>query len=246
MYRSKFRNEYGELVIACDNGRNNYWRKQVFPYYKANRKKSQASSELDWKTIFDTLNKIKTELKENFPFRVVDVESTEADDIIGTLCSVYGNTNENILIVSGDKDFQQLQKYSNVKQFNPTLKKYVVCDNPKRFLQEHILRGDTGDGIPNILSEDNCFVVGSRQKPLTTKKLSTLIEYNLDGKIDDSNYRNYMRNKQLIDLTQIPENIKKNILDAFEQESHKERRDLMKYFVTHRLRNLMEDIGDFT
>lgn len=243
MYKTKFGPEYGELIIACDN--KNYWRRQVFPYYKANRKKSQAESELDWKAIFECLNKIRSELKEHFPYRIIDVDSAEADDVIGTLCQEFGNTNQKILILSGDKDFQQLQRFINVTQYNPVMKKFVVCNNPDMFLKEHILKGDTGDGIPNVLSDDNCFVVGSRQKPLTSKKMSALIDLDLDNKHDHIVFRNYMRNKQLIDLTEIPENIKIQILESYDNQANKKSPNLLNYFIANRLRNLTESIGDF-
>jgi hypothetical protein len=243
MYKTKFGPEYGELIIACDN--KNYWRRQVFPYYKANRKKSQAESELDWKAIFECLNKIRSELKEHFPYRIIDVDSAEADDVIGTLCQEFGNTNQKILILSGDKDFQQLQRFINVTQYNPVMKKFVICNNPDMFLKEHILKGDTGDGIPNVLSDDNCFVVGSRQKPLTSKKMSALIDLDLDNKHDHTVFRNYMRNKQLIDLMEIPENIKIQILESYDNQANKKSPNLLNYFIANRLRNLTESIGDF-
>ena len=244
MYKTKFGPEYGEFIIACDN--KNYWRKQLFPYYKANRKKSQAASELDWKAIFECLNKIRGELKEHFPYRIIDVESAEADDIIGTLCIEFGNTNEKILILSGDKDFQQLQRYINIRQYNPVLKKFVTCNDPDKFLAVHILKGDAGDGIPNILSDDNCFVLGSRQKPMTQKKMDDLIALGLDGKFDHTNFRNYMRNKQLIDLTQVPEDIKLQILESYDAQANKKSSNLLNYFIANRLKNLTESIGDFT
>jgi 5'-3' exonuclease len=244
MYKTKFGSEYGEFVIACDN--KNYWRKQLFPYYKANRKKSQAASELDWKAIFECLNKIRSELKEHFPYRIIDVESAEADDIIGTLCIEFGNTNEKILILSGDKDFQQLQRYINIRQYNPVLKKFITCNDPDKFLAEHILKGDAGDGIPNILSDDNCFVLGSRQKPMTQKKMDDLINLGLDEKLDHPNFRNYMRNKQLIDLTQVPEGIKLQILESYDEQANKKSSNLLNYFIANRLKNLTESIQDFT
>lgn len=244
MYKTKFGPEYGEFVIACDN--KNYWRKQIFPYYKANRKKSQAASELDWKAIFECLNKIRGELKEHFPYRIIDVESAEADDIIGTLCIEFGNTNEKILILSGDKDFQQLQRYINIRQYNPVLKKFITCNDPDKFLAEHILKGDAGDGIPNIFSYDNCFVLGSRQKPMTQKKMDDLIKLGLDGKLHHPNFRNYVRNKQLIDLTQVPEAIKLQILESYNEQANKKSSNLLNYFIANRLKNLTESIGDFT
>lgn len=247
-YKSKFSADYGELVIACDN--TNYWRRQQFPYYKANRKKSQEASELDWKSIFLCLNKIRQELKDYFPYRVIDVESAEADDIIGTLVREFGveeetlvGIDEPILILSGDKDFIQLHTFKNVKQYDPTRKKWVAHDEPNKYLYEHILKGDSGDGVPNILSSDNCFVVGVRQKPLTQKKIDSLL--NLDGKVDHPLYRNYMRNKQLIDLTHTPEHIREKVMDQYNAQGNRDRSKLMNYFMANRLRNLMENIAEF-
>lgn len=249
-YRSKFGSEYGEMIIATDS--KNYWRRQLFPYYKANRKKSQAASELDWKAIFDCLNKIRQELKDNFPYRIIDVETAEADDIIGTLCMQFGDDSgmnlpsiQKILILSGDKDFQQLQRFTNVQQFDPVRKKKIVCTNPERFLLEHVIKGDTGDGIPNILSEDNCFVVGKRQSPVTQKKLDALINADIDGKLDHPNYRNYTRNRELIDLTMIPEKIRTQILASYNEQANKKTPPLINYFIANRLRNLTDCIGDF-
>lgn len=250
MYKTKYGPEYGELVIACDN--KNYWRRQLFPYYKANRKKSQAESELDWKAIFDCLGKIRAELKEYFPYRVIDVESAEADDIIGTLCHEFGDDTgmhlpggHRILILSGDKDFQQLQKFSNVEQYDPVRKKKIVCNDPQRFLLEHVIKGDAGDGIPNILSEDNCFVVGKRQAPVTQKKLDALVAIGLEGKYDHPNYRNYMRNRELIDLTMVPVSVKEKIIESYHMQQGKKAPNLLNYFIANKLKNLTNSIGEF-
>ena len=248
-YKVKFGDEYGEMVIACDN--TNYWRKQLFPYYKANRKKSQESSEMDWKAIFECLNKIREELKEYFPYRVVDVESAEADDIIATLAKEYC-ANEDILILSGDKDFIQLHTYSNdlhtyqiVKQYDPVRKKWITHENPERYLAEHILKGDSGDGVPNVLSNDNCFVVGERQKPMTQKKMDALIELGLEGKFDHPVFRNYMRNKKLIDLNMIPGTVQEKILESYGLQGNKSRDKLLNYFIANKLKHLMENLQEF-
>jgi hypothetical protein len=237
-YKNKFSSDYGELVIACDN--TNYWRKQVFPYYKANRKKNQEKSEMDWKLIFECMNKIRSELKEYFPYRVIDIESAEADDIIATL--VENNQNETILILSGDKDFIQLHRYENVKQYDPVRKKWITHADPEKYLFEHILKGDSGDGIPNVLSGDNCFVVGDRQKPLTQKKIDTLQSASM---MDTQTLRNYMRNKQLIDLTQIPDEIKSKIKESYISQNNKNREKLIGYFMENRLKHLMEHLNEF-
>jgi 5'-3' exonuclease len=239
-YKQKFSDEYGELVIACDN--TNYWRKKTFPYYKANRKKAQEKSELNWKSIFETMNKIRAELKEYFPYKVIDIESAEADDIIATLVDKHYEE-DNILILSGDKDFIQLHVYYGVKQYDPVRKKWIKHDNPKRYLIEHILKGDSGDGVPNVLSSDNCFVVGERQKPLTAKKMLNLIE-NIDS-MEGYVYQNYLRNKQLIDLSMIPTEIRDKIIESYNSQENKGRGKLMNYFIANKLKNLMEHIGEF-
>ena len=240
-YKTKFSDEYGEMVIACDN--TNYWRKQKFPYYKANRKKAQEKSEMDWKQIFECMNKIRAELKEYFPYRVIDIESAEADDIISTLVRIH--CFEKILILSGDKDFIQLHTYGNVKQYDPTRKKWIDHENPDRYLDEHILKGDSGDGVPNVLSADNCLVIGERQKPLTQKKIDALLELKLDGKFDHPLFNNYMRNKQLIDLKLVPKEIGAKVMESYENQDNKGREKLMNYFIANKLKNLMESIGEF-
>jgi len=245
-YKQKFSAEYGELVIACDN--TNYWRKQLFPYYKANRKKAIAESELNWKDIFECMNKIRAELKEFFPYRVIDVESAEADDIIGTLVAEFGqniNTGMKILILSGDKDFIQLHKFANVSQYDPVRKKVISHNDPDRFLSEHIMKGDAGDGVPNVLSDDNCFVVGTRQKPMTAKKMEQLLN-SIPGKdYDEKTYRNFCRNRQLIDLSYIPNEIKEKVLNQYNEQVGKDRSKLMNYFIVNKLKNLAEYISEF-
>ena len=245
LYKNKFGAEYGKIVIACDA--TNYWRRQVFPYYKANRKKSQAASELDWKAIYECLNKIRDELMEYFPYSVIRVDTAEADDIIATLCNEHGNTHEKIMIVSGDKDFQQLHRYMNVRQYNPVMKKLVICNDPDRFLKEHIIKGDPGDGIPNFLSVDSSFVLNIRQKSIMSKKLNDFLNKNPEEFCDTfEQLRNYRRNEQLIDLSKIPPEVSTKIMEVYNQQSTKgSNSKLMNYFIANRLKNLMEHINEF-
>ena len=242
-YNQKFKDEYGEMIIACDD--RNFWRRDIFPYYKANRKKSREKSELNWTQIFEALHKIRDELKTFFPYRVIQVDSAEADDIIGSLVMANGDTNEKILILSGDKDFVQLQRYNNVKQYDPVQKKFRVTNDPDRFIREHIMRGDTGDGIPNFLSSDNCLVVGERQKPVASKKLDTWVNLPPEEFCDERMLRGYRRNQQLVDLTFIPQNIQDNILTEYEAQAGKDRKNLFNYFIEKKLKNLIESINEF-
>lgn len=237
--RTKFKKEYGELVIASDSYK--YWRRDFFPYYKANRKKNREKSNLDWTSIFQCMNNIKAELKEFFPYKYIEVEGAEADDIIAALVQEYSD--ENILIVSGDKDFAQLQKHDNVKQYDMVNKKFIKVSDPLQTLHEHILKGDVGDGIPNVVSNDNCLVLGERQRRLTKNIQDGLLSIQLQ--VDHPLYRNYIRNKTLIDLECVPAQLKSNIIATYEQQESGNRSKLFNYFMQNKLKNLMEQINEF-
>jgi hypothetical protein len=242
-YIKQFKNKYGDVVIACDNKK--YWRRDVFPFYKSHRKKDREKSGFDWNLIFETLNKIREELKENFPYKVIDVDGAEADDIIGVLAARY-SPHEEVLILSSDKDFVQLQKYDNVSQYSPLLKKYISTDNPNHFIKEHIIKGDRGDGIPNFLSPDNVFALGERQKSIRKDKLAQWIS--MDPKefcVNESMLRGYKRNQMLVDLDYIPEDIKSNIVEEYENVKSASRQKMMNYFIEKRLRNLIEVMDEF-
>ena len=242
-YNVKFKNEFGEMIIACDAGNN--WRRQIFPYYKANRRKNREKSEINWTSVFETLNKVRDELKDYFPYRVLRVDGAEADDIIGTLAQTYGNTSEKILILSGDKDFVQLQAFMNVQQFDPVQKKWRKTNDVDKFMKEHIIRGDAGDGVPNFLSADDTFVVGARQKPISQKKLDQWLDADPKEFCDEKMLRGYLRNQQLVDLNFIPPDIKKEVLVQYEQQAGKGRDKLFNYFIERRLKLLLESINEF-
>lgn len=241
--RRRFLAEYGELIICADD--TNYWRKSLFPYYKASRKKDRQESELDWNAIFTALNNVREELKTFFPYKVIQIDNTEADDIIGTIVHKEGtvlNTGEPILILSGDKDYTQLHIYGNVDQWDPVRKRWIKHSDPEKYLAEHIVKGDRGDGIPNALSPDNCLVIGERQKKLTQKRLELFQDIN---NLDETTRRNWERNRMLIDLSQVPASIQKQILDEYKKENDKDRSQLLNYFIKNKLKFLMESIQDF-
>jgi hypothetical protein len=241
--KQKFTAEFGEMIICADD--KNYWRRTAFPYYKASRRKNRDASELDWNAIFTSLNKIREEIKTFFPYKVIQIETAEADDIIGVIVHKEGtpmNSGEKILILSSDKDYIQLHKYGNVSQYDPARKKYVRHSNPEQYLVEHIIKGDTGDGVPNILSADNCLVVGERQRPITQKRLD---EWASGKTMTEEVLRNYKRNEMLIDLTNVPEAIKEQITEKYDEVHGNDRSQLFNYFMANKLRNLMENITDF-
>ena len=238
MYQKKYAPEYGEMVLCTDASHT--WRKDFYPLYKANRKKGRDASELDWNKLFETLQVIKDEIRDNFPYRYMYVEKCEADDIIAILVK---HATEPVMIVSGDKDFQQLHKYDYVKQWSPNVNKLIHCEDPDRFLKEHILTGDKSDGIPNILSNDDCISEGIRQTPLRKPIKDSYLRMTIQK--DDKYYRNYLRNQTLIDLEFIPNDIEGNILDEFEQTTPVKGK-VFDYLRTHRLSELLNHVEDFT
>ena len=240
MYRSKFCNEYGELVLCYDS--KHYWRRDYYPQYKCNRKKTRDDSNLDWDAIFTCLNEIKQELKDNFPYKHLEVYGAESDDIIASLCKEHQD--QKIMIISGYKDFIQLHRFTNVKQYSPITKKFINGIDPYEYLTEHILKGDTSDGIPNVLSPDNTFVDGLRQRPLSRKKIQSWL---LGGGSDwnDEVKRNFQRNSTLIDLSRTPEELKNQIRLEYNNAPHGDRSKLLNYFMQNKLKELTENIGEF-
>tara|TARA_B100000131_G_scaffold52273_1_gene46954 strand:+ start:2603 stop:3442 length:840 start_codon:yes stop_codon:yes gene_type:complete len=240
MYRTMFNEDYGEIVLTYDSRA--YWRREVFPQYKHSRRKGREEDGKDWDSIFGVLNQIKDEIKEFLPYKVVETYGAEADDVIATLCKHYQN--EKIMIVSGDKDFIQLQKYDNVSQYSPITKKLVNGVDAVVYIKEHILKGDKSDGIPNVLSPDHTFTDDLRQRPLTSKKMKSILAQDIDD-LNDELKRNYQRNEKLINLDNVPEKLEGNILDDFKSATCGDRSKLLDYFIDKRLKSLTEQIGEF-
>ncbi len=236
-YEKQYSKEYGEVILAYDS--KHYWRKEVFPYYKQNRKKDREKSNHNWGNIFEVLNKIRDEIKEYFPYKVVEVLGAEADDVISTLCKNKGT--QKVLILSGDKDFIQLQKYPGVTQYNPITKKEVTNEDPFKFAKEHILKGDKSDGIPNYLSPDDIFVNGGRQKPISKKNLDKWIVQDPSAFCTTpETIKNYQRNRKLIDFDYVPEEIETKIMEVYTSLNTDEKKVPLTYFREHQLNDLME------
>ena len=237
-YQKKYARDYGEIVLCTDAA--HPWRRDYYPLYKAGRKKTREASDLDWTMLFNTLQKVKEEIRDNFPYRYMYVENCEADDIIAVLTK---QSKEPVLIISGDKDFQQLHKYDDVTQWSPNLNRMIECNDPDLFLKEHILKGDKSDGIPNILSNDDCFELGIRQTPLRKPILEKYLRITIEK--DDKYYRNYLRNQTLIDLDFIPQDIEDRILEEFDKTKVVKGK-VFDYLVSHRLNELLNHVEDFT
>lgn len=245
-YNKKYRGIFGELVIACDS--KNYWRKEVFPYYKGSRKKMREKSSFDWKGAFENISLVKEELKEVFPHKVMEVDGCEADDIIGFLGLTKSYT-EKVMIVSGDEDFCQLQGKGifQLSQYSPIVKKELKIEDPAAFLKEHIIQGDSGDGVPNILSRDEVLITeGLRQNPITKKKLAVWLNQAPEVFCEtEEMFRNWKRNKFLIDLTEIPLNIIERISQEWEIPRRGNKQALLNYLMKHRMGEHIKVLDEF-
>ena len=247
MYNKKYRDEYGQLVICADGM--NTWRKDFFPNYKANRRKTRDNSSMDWVEIFRILHTVRDEIRDYLPYKVIHMEGVEADDIIATLVmetQEFGQ-DEPVMIISSDKDFIQLQKFKNVKQFSPIQKKIVTDKNPRTYLFNHIMRGDSSDGIPNVLSSDDTFISEKNQTPLRQTKIDEWLESsdNLKDVMDIDTYRNYQRNKKLIDLFDIPEDVKESIINNYNGQIKTPNMKVLNYLIKKRCNNLIEVVEEF-
>ena len=246
-HNKKFRKEYGEMVIACDS--KNVWRREIFPNYKAGRKATRAKSEHDWDAIFSMLHTIKDEIRSFLPYKVIELETAEADDIIATLVKriqnqVGPNHEKKVLILSGDKDFIQLHG-PNVKQYNPVLNKFVgKGEDPVIYIKKHILKGDRSDGVPNVLSDDNVFIEGRRQRPLSKKKIDAWVN-EVFMTFTEEEQKNYSRNRKLIDLSCIPPELEEKIINEFIDAKVASRDKILNYFITKKLKTLIEVIDEF-
>jgi len=247
MYNVKYREEFGRMIVCCDGGS---WRKDYYPEYKASRKKNRDSDSKDWDSIFNTFTKVRQEISEHLPFDVIHEFGVEADDIIATLVKEtqeFGK-HEPVMIISSDKDFIQLHKYDNVKQYSPITRKMVTHEDPINYLREHIFRGDSSDGVPNVLSSDDTFIdEDKKQTPLSKKKIELWLDNynNLEEVMPSQAYRNFQRNNKVINLDEIPEEVTDKIMDKYNNIKPTPNMKALNYLIVNRLNMLTEQVGDF-
>lgn len=234
----------GGVFLCVDSSS---WRKERFPNYKAKRAKNRDKDGVDWDWFKDQTNQLLEDIRANFPVHVVKVERAEADDIIATICRNYGYCRT--LIVSGDEDFYQLHS-ETVQQYAPVKRAFIKPEvSPAHSLHELIVKGDTGDGVPNIRSADDVFLTeGTRQSPITAVKLAEWLGKKPEEFCDSTMLRNYHRNQMLVDFSFIPKDVSDAVITAFEEERARELPNLAqvrRYLIEKSLLNLMEGLMDF-
>ena len=234
------------VVIACDSKSN--WRFRVFPLYKKNRKKKKEKSKFDYEMFYKNINILINEFRENLPFKVMEVEGAEADDIISVISRIFSNKTD-VCIVSSDKDFIQLQHIARpftIKQYSPYRGCFVTQNDIPITFAEHIIGGDADDGVPNIWSQKDVFLVdGIKQKSFTKVKKEELNAIGLTAyrKLQPPEIQERIDlNEQLIDLTKIPQDISDSIIHNF-MNTKEARGKLNQYIVSNKMNTLLEHYG---
>lgn len=239
---------YAEEIVLCMDARH-YWRRDVFPHYKGKRKKNRAKQQeagsFDWATFYKHFDQMKQELRENFSMRCIEVDKAEADDVIATLCLVWA-PHRDICIVSSDTDFVQIQQNISpkIKQWSNAVKKYITPANQEYDLFEHVVRGDADDGVPNILSEDDTFMNDEkRQTPIRATSVQSWAHFGLASPDKFCNslemLERFERNRKLIDLRCIPQEVVKSIVDVYNNTIPVTGKQF-NYMIKNRLHRLMD------
>ena len=246
-YNVKFRGDYGEMTICCDSPS---WRRDYFPHYKMNRKKKRAADDIDWDSVFQNFNETIEMIEDNFPYKVLRVDKSEADDIIAVSVKNFReDSKEPVLIISSDKDFMQLKKHGNVKQYCPRNKNFinevtdleVINDN----LLVHIITGDTSDGIPNIFSDDDSLVNEEKKQNRATKKRVEEVKNDIKSNNINKYSSAISRNTVLIDLDKIPQDVVSEILEHINKDRKGNMQKCFSYLMKNHYKELIKRIDDF-
>jgi 5'-3' exonuclease, N-terminal resolvase-like domain/T4 RNase H, C terminal len=259
-YKRRFSKEYGnEIVIACDGG--DYWRKKVFPHYKASRKKNRENSDIPWDMVYQCMDDSLDVLRNFFPYKVIKVSGAEADDVMfvmsdvvckqrGTVVGIESEVvGEKCLVISSDKDMIQLHS-NTTRLYSPYKETYATFqpgETAKSFLRKLILTGDTGDGIPNVFSPASTLVDGIRQKAATEKKMKPILESSdlISGTDDPDVKKRIVENARLISFKFVPTEIVNSIIDSYNEPIEGTRMAAYEWMAANNMKLLMNDIEAF-
>lgn len=250
--RVKHGKKYGEIVI-CADGRN-YWRKEINPFYKGQRAGARKKSKLDFTSIFKSFDVVKKELIEVFPYKYIEANRAEADDVIGVLARKYSSLENPCLIWSADHDFRQLHQYPGVSQISPMTKKEVFRDelSPKQYIMSHTISGDAGDNVTNLFSDTDTFMTeGKRQKSVSKKKLAEWVKLTPEEFCAETGVtmERFRLNERLVDLSKTPQDIVDDIVSQYEKEQKPViggiGNKILRYFMNNNMKVMTDSLNDF-
>jgi 5'-3' exonuclease len=241
-----------EIVVAIDSRteKKQYWRHEIYPGYKLGRKHQESLVPKD--LFYKAYNELQEEFNTLFPWKVIIYNGAEADDIIAVICDEFKN--ENNIIYSPDKDFIQMLNHSyNNYVYDPIKRLFVYDNNPDKYIFNHICTGDKSDNIPNILSEMNCLNEGKRMSPLRKNKINDWYyiakendSIRLRAEMSEKIYVRYLQNKKIIDLLEIPSELKENIIKKYNDTSFvTDQNGLWKYLHKNNMKILLDNFNSF-
>lgn len=247
----KFKEEYPIVVLCFDNADGEYWRRDYGYYYKKNRKKAREESTFDWEGFFTGMKEVTKEISENMPYITLNIPRVEADDTIGVLTKRLSIKGHKILIVSSDGDYYQLHKYPGVKQWAPTLKKFVdkkKDGTPTEFLMTKLLKGDKKDGVACVKVRSDYILTkldGERAPNITKKLIEGCLDDGPEKHLNESEMARYKENQIMIDMDFIPEEIQKRIIEEYDNFKVPGRNKIYPYFVSKKLVKLSRELNQF-
>ncbi|AUR85764.1 coil containing protein [Vibrio phage 1.081.O._10N.286.52.C2] len=249
---SKNKLRYPCIILCFDNGEGGYWRKKAAWYYKHNRKGERDKSEWDFTVIFEAMSIIKQEIKDNMPYRVMDIMGVEADDHIGVLTKYYVEHNVPVLITSSDGDFTQLHTSKLVRQWSPIMRKWVKPKHgsPEMDIMFKCIKGDKKDGIAPLKAPNDHYTHGDgrRAPAVRAEELRTLMtstQEELKNLLTDEQWLRYVENRSLLDFEYIPTDISDSILEQFKEQKPAARGKMLMYFGSKKLDSLVPLMSDF-
>ena len=236
-------NNYNKVVVFWDSETNSSQRRLIYPKYKLNRK--EASNEYKRESYEGQKQRVKQYLEEMF-VRQVEVQNSEADDLIAYYCQI--SEDEDKTIFSSDRDLTQLIS-EKVSIYSPSAKRYYKNGDTIKmsdFEVPHynvktikILTGDSSDNIDGIfyLGEKTLFkffpellekpvdytdILSKGEELLKENKDNKSLQNLLSGKTKEGIFGDeyYDINKKLIDLSNPLINQEgKEMVDSYYSES---------------------------
>ena len=159
---SQFKQQFSadEIILAFDNSKGSYWRKDFYDRYKYGRSRGRDESELDWAKAFEVFEELRTMFDEWSTLKVISVDRCEADDTAFVLSEYFSkNSDDTTILHTLDHDWEHNLTYDNAKLFKtrktqrlPGIYVEKTKEELKDATHEHCIAGDPGDGFLHIKS----------------------------------------------------------------------------------------------
>jgi len=214
---------YNKVIVFWDSETGSSQRRLLYPKYKLNRKQKDDQDSKD-QSFTKQKERVKEYLEEMF-VRQLEIEHSEADDLIAYYCQI--SQDEEKTIFSSDRDLTQLIS-DKVRIYSPQQKRYYNNGDKIKIYEAEIphynvktykiLTGDSSDNIdgifylgektflkffPEILdTEVNYTDILIKAEELLKEKKNSTLQNLLSGRTKDGIFGNefFVVNEKLVDL----------------------------------------------